>query len=133
MAVNKTDLQRELAHQLGLTRADADLCVELLLSLIADALRRGHEVKITNFGVFEVRERAARMGRNPRTNEPVPIPATRSVVFRPADALLHPQQKAEPKPLTDEEKALLLETRNLLLREVNEDMVSSLKGESNVA
>ncbi len=129
MAVNKTDLQRALAHTLGLTRADADVCVDLLLSLMADALRQGDEVKINGFGVFEVRERAARMGRNPRTNEPVPIPATRSVMFRAADALLHPQQKDEPKPLTDEDRALLLETRNLLLREVNEDMESSLKGE----
>jgi hypothetical protein len=50
-------------------------------------------------------------------------------MFRAADALLHPQQKDEPKPLTDEDRALLLETRNLLLREVNEDMESSLKGE----
>lgn len=119
MAVNKTDLQRELAHQLGLTRADADICVELLLSLIGDALRSGDEVKIMHFGVFEVRERAARMGRNPRTNEPVPIPATRSVMFRAADALLNPPKEDTPSSLTDEDKALLLETRSLLLGESN--------------
>ena len=119
MAVNKTDLQRELAHQLGLTRADADICVELLLSLIGDALRRGHEVKIMNFGVFEVRERAARMGRNPRTNEPVPIPATRSVMFRAADALLNPPKEDTPSSLTDEDKALLLETRRIVLGETD--------------
>ena len=119
MAVNKTDLQRELAHQLGLTRADADICVELLLSLIGDALRSGDEVKIMNFGVFEVRERAARMGRNPRTNEPVPIPATRSVVFRAADALLNPAKEDTPSSLTDEDKALLLETRRIVLGETD--------------
>ncbi len=117
MAVNKTDLQRALAHTLGLTRADADVCVDLLLSLMADALRQGDEVKINGFGVFEVRERAARMGRNPRTNEPVPIPATRSVMFRAAEGLLHPPKEDTPSSLTDEDKALLLETRRIVLGE----------------
>lgn len=117
MSINKTDLQRELAHKLGLTRTDADMGVELVLETIKQALRSGDEVKINGFGVFEVRERAARMGRNPRTNEPVPIPATRSVMFRAADALLNPPEPDAPKPLTDEDKALLLETRNLLLGE----------------
>jgi DNA-binding protein HU-beta len=119
VSINKTDLQRELAHKLGLTRTDADMGVELVLETIKQALRSGDEVKIMNFGVFEVRERAARMGRNPRTNEPVPIPATRSVMFRAADALLNPAKEDTPSSLTDEDKALLLETRRIVLGESN--------------
>ena len=74
----------------------------LIFRAMSDALRRGDEVKITNFGVFEVRTRAARPGRNPRTGAFVPIPPRQVVVFRAAEAL-----------------------------QINEDMVSSLKGESN--
>jgi len=61
------------------------------------------------------------MGRNPRTNEPVPIPATRSVMFRAADALLNPAKEDPPSSLTDEDKALLLETRRIVLGETDGD------------
>jgi nucleoid DNA-binding protein len=86
--MTKSDLEDVLFFGLGLSRPDAQKGVRLLLSHITSALRQGDEVKINGFGVFEVRERAARMGRNPRTNEPVPIPATRIVVFRAAEGLL---------------------------------------------
>jgi integration host factor subunit alpha len=86
--MTKADLEDVLFFGLGLSRPDAQRGVRLLLSHITSALRQGDEVKINGFGVFEVRERAARMGRNPRTNEPVPIPATRIVLFRAADGLL---------------------------------------------
>ncbi len=122
--MTKTDLMDLLFKHHGLRRDEASALVERVFRAMSDALRRGDEVKITNFGVLEVRTRAARPGRNPRTGAFVPIPARQVVVFRAAEGLLHPQQKDEPEPkedppssLTDEDKALLLETRNLLLGE----------------
>lgn len=115
--MTKTDLMDLLFKHHGLRRDEASAIVERVFRAMSDALRRGDEVKITNFGVLEVRTRAARPGRNPRTGAFVPIPARQVVVFRAAEGLLHPQQKDEPEPLTDEDKALLLETRSLLLGE----------------
>jgi integration host factor subunit alpha len=99
--MTKTDLMDLLFHHHGLRRDEASTIVERIFRAMSDTLRRGDEVKITNFGVFEVRTRAARPGRNPRTGESVPIPPRRVVVFRAAEAL-----------------------------QINEDMVSSLKGET---
>jgi integration host factor subunit alpha len=94
--MTKTDLMDLLFHHHGLRRDEASTIVERIFRAMADALRQGDEVKITNFGVFEVRTRAARPGRNPRTGAFVPIPARQVVVFRAAEGLLHPQQKDEP-------------------------------------
>lgn len=87
MTVTKADLRKELFLKLGLSHEEAKKGVRVVLEAIAEALRNGEDVQINGFGVFEVRERAARMGRNPRTGAPVPIPPTRIVVFRAADAL----------------------------------------------
>lgn len=89
--MNRTELIDGLARHTGLSRTDAARAVEGLFDpragLIARALRRRRTVRITGFGSFVPRRREARLGRNPRTGEPLRIPAGFSVVFRPGKPL----------------------------------------------
>lgn len=84
--MNRTDLIDALAASTGLSRTDAQRTVEVLFDpdggIIARTLRKNEVVKITGFGTFEARRRAARPGRNPRTGERIRIPATRTASFR---------------------------------------------------
>jgi DNA-binding protein HU-beta len=80
--MNKTQLVDALAARLG-DRRTAAAAVDGLLETIVDAVGSGDSVALTGFGVFEARPRAARMGRNPRTGEPVEVPATTVPAFRP--------------------------------------------------
>lgn len=84
--MNRTELVRALARRTGLTREEAALAVETLFDpaegLLVRALRRGRAVRITGFGTFEPRRRPARVGRNPRTGDPIRIGASTSVRFR---------------------------------------------------
>ena len=57
------------------------------LEVVEDALKAGDKVQLVGFGTFEVKERAARSGRNPKTKEPVQIPASKSPTFKPGKAL----------------------------------------------
>lgn len=61
----------------------AEVALEAVLSIISDALVSGDKVQLVGFGTFESKERAARVGRNPRANIPVNIPAKRVPVFKP--------------------------------------------------
>lgn len=85
--MTKSDLMDLLFKHHGLRRDESSEIVERVFTAMADALRRGDEIKLTNFGVFAVRTRAARPGRNPRTGEAVPIPPRRVVAFRIASKL----------------------------------------------
>jgi DNA-binding protein HU-beta len=80
--MNKTQLVDALAERLG-DRRTAATAVDGLLQTIVDAVRSGDSVSLTGFGVFEGRARAARVARNPRTGEPVDVPATTVPAFRP--------------------------------------------------
>jgi DNA-binding protein HU-beta len=84
--VNRTELIDTLAASTGLSRTDAQRTVEALFDpdrgIIARTLRKSRKVKITGFGTFEARRRAARPGRNPRTGERIRIPATWTASFR---------------------------------------------------
>lgn len=86
--MTKSDLMDILFKHHGLRRDEADEIVERLFMAMRRALAEGQEVKITNFGVFAVRTRAARPGRNPRTGESVPIPPRQVVTFRAAPKIL---------------------------------------------
>jgi len=86
--MTKSDLMDLLFKHHGLRRDEADEIVERLFMAMRRALAEGQEVKITNFGVFAVRTRAARPGRNPRTGESVPIPPRQVVTFRAAPKIL---------------------------------------------
>ncbi|MCB1161881.1 MAG: HU family DNA-binding protein [Candidatus Krumholzibacteriia bacterium] len=85
--MNKADLVDQLAEASGLSKKDARAAVEVLFAtdprngVIANALERGDKVQITGFGTFELRQRKARTGRNPRTGEEISIAASRAPVF----------------------------------------------------
>src|SRR5688572_15589287 len=80
--MNKAQLVDALAERLG-DRRTAATAVDGMLETIVDAVRGGDSVSLTGFGVFEGRARAARVARNPRTGEPVPVEATTVPAFRP--------------------------------------------------
>ena len=81
-ALTKAQLADALFDQLGLNKREANEFIDAFFGQIMSALIQGHEVKISGFGNFEVRNKAARPGRNPRTGEPVPIPARRVITFK---------------------------------------------------
>ena len=85
--MNKRDLAYIVAYETGMSRRLAGAGVDSLFKAIGSALRDGARVRISGFGTFEVRERKARVGRNPRTGETVPIPATKAPAFKAAQAL----------------------------------------------
>ena len=85
--MNKRDLVECVAVEIGGSRQGAEKAVKAVLDSILDGLDRDGSVTIAGFGTFERKERAARVGRNPRTGESIDIPATSTVGFRPAAAL----------------------------------------------
>ena len=85
--MNKQDLVRSATERLGLSRKDAVELVDGLFDDIQAAVVSGDAVKIPGFGQFKVRDRAARMARNPATGAQVKVPATRVFKFLPAKAL----------------------------------------------
>ncbi len=81
--MNKTELISVVANRAEVTQKVAESVVEAFTSTIAETLgRRGEKVVVTGFGTFEVRDRAARMGKNPRTGEVIQVPAQKSPAFR---------------------------------------------------
>ncbi len=80
--MNKTKLIESVAEQSGLSKAQAATAVNATLCSIIDALKAGQDVMIVGFGGFRVKSRAARQGRNPKTGEPIQIPASKTVGFR---------------------------------------------------
>jgi integration host factor subunit alpha len=80
----RSDLSEAVYREIGLSRNESAEMVELVLGHISDALVRGETVKISSFGTFTVRDKGARMGRNPKTGEEVPIAPRRVLVFRPS-------------------------------------------------
>lgn len=85
--MTKTDLIDRVADHAGLTKVDAKKAVDAIAEIIGQALSRGNKVTWTGFGTFEVRSRAARMGRNPQTGAPMRIPATKTPAFRAGKGL----------------------------------------------
>ena len=85
--MNKTELVAIVAEKSGLTKKDAERVVSATFETITAELVKGEKVQISGFGIFEVKEREARVGRNPRTKEAIEIPATRTPVFKASSAL----------------------------------------------
>lgn len=85
--MNKVDLVRSATERLDIARKDAMELIDGLFEDIQDAVVAGEAVKIPGFGQFKVRDRAARMARNPATGEQVKVPAKRVFKFLPAKAL----------------------------------------------
>ena len=82
--ITRMDLSVAVFREVGLSRNDSAQLVETVLSHMSDALVRGEQVKISSFGTFSVREKSARVGRNPKTGEEVPINPRRVLTFRPS-------------------------------------------------
>ncbi|NLG87330.1 MAG: HU family DNA-binding protein [Firmicutes bacterium] len=85
--MNKTDLVSAVAEKAGLTKKDAEKAVGALFDVITEALASGDKVQIVGFGTFEVRDRAARKGRNPQTGEVIDIAAAKLPAFKAGKAL----------------------------------------------
>lgn len=85
--LTRSDLSEAVYREIGLSRNESSDLVETILERVASALVKGDTVKISSFGTFAVREKGARMGRNPKTGEEVPIDPRRVLVFRPSHIL----------------------------------------------
>jgi nucleoid DNA-binding protein len=100
--VTKRELVIEVAERLGYTQNEVASVVQATLDAITECLRDGHRLEIRNFGVFEVKKRDARTGRNPRTGEEVSIAEKRVATFKPGKALKEYVEGTGPKPAFDE-------------------------------
>ena len=85
--VTRVDLCEAVCQKVRLSQIEAAKLVELVLKEITDCLERGEPVKLSSFGLFVVRKKGQRMGRNPRTGEEAPISPRRVVVFKPSAIL----------------------------------------------
>lgn len=85
--MNKQDLINAIAKETGLTKRDSTAALDATINTIVKALSKGEDVQLIGFGKFEVRNRAARKGRNPQTGEAIQIPATKAPAFRAGKAL----------------------------------------------
>ncbi len=84
---NKQELVDSVAKATGLTKKDAIASVDAVFASIEAALKKGEKVQLIGFGNFEVRDRAARKGRNPQTGEEIEIAASKVPAFKPGKAL----------------------------------------------
>jgi DNA-binding protein HU-beta len=85
--VNKNELVEHIAKQADMSKASAARALESMTDAVQMTLKNGGSVSLVGFGTFEVTERAARVGRNPRTNAAIKIAATKVPKFRPGKAL----------------------------------------------
>ena len=97
MTLTKSDIVDNLNDEIGLNKREAKELVEMLFNDIKNLLSEGHEVKLSGFGNFQLRDKSPRPGRNPRTGEDVEISARRVVTFKSGQKL-----KESVKALTNE-------------------------------
>lgn len=85
--MNKTELINAVAEKTDLSKKDAETAITAVVDAITEALIQGEKVQLVGFGSFEVKHRAERIGRNPKTKETIQIPASKSPVFKAGKAL----------------------------------------------
>lgn len=85
--MNKTELIAAIAEQAEISKKDAEAALKAFTDVVSTALKNGDKVQLVGFGTFEASERAARVGRNPRTKENIMIEACKSPKFKPGKAL----------------------------------------------
>jgi len=83
MALTKKELVLTVARETGITQVEVKRVVQRTLHHMIESLKEGKTIELRNFGVFKVKQRAPRRGRNPKTGEEVPVPPKRVVVFKP--------------------------------------------------
>jgi integration host factor subunit beta len=99
--VTKKEIVKEIAERLGMTQLRTKEIVQLTFDAIIDTLIENddHRIELRNFGVFQVKRRAARNARNPRTNERVAVPPKNVVTFKPGKRMEELVRKLENVPL----------------------------------
>lgn len=85
--MNKSELITSMAEKSELTKKDTEKVLKAFIESVEEALSKGDKVQLVGFGTFEVKERAARVGRNPRTREEIHIPASKAPIFKPGKDL----------------------------------------------
>jgi DNA-binding protein HU-beta len=85
--MNKTELVAAIAEKANLTKKDSEAALVAMVEAVTEALAKGDKVQVIGFGSFEVKNRAARTGRNPKTKETIEIPASKYPVFKAGKAL----------------------------------------------
>ena len=85
--MNKAELIAAVAEKTGLSKKDTEAVVSASLEVITESLAQGEKVQLVGFGSFEVKARAERVGRNPKTNQSIQIPASKTPVFKAGKAL----------------------------------------------
>ena len=85
--MNKTELIAAIAEKTELTKKDSEKALKAFIDVVAEQLKKGEKVQIIGFGTFEVSERAARTGINPKTNEKIKIAASKTPKFKAGKAL----------------------------------------------
>ncbi len=85
--MNKTELVAAIAEKTNLTKKDSEAALVAMVEAVTEALVKGDKVQVIGFGSFEVKNRAARMGRNPKTKEAIEIAASKYPVFKAGKAL----------------------------------------------
>ena len=109
MTMTKRELVIRVANKLGMTQSDVAKVIESTFEVISSSLAEGKRWELRDFGVFEVKTRASRIGRNPRTGDQVPVPERRVVTFRPgkqmkeliANSTPSAESPAEPAPAAE--------------------------------
>ena len=84
--MNKTELIAAVAEKVGMSKKDADAVVNAVIDTIVEEVAEEEKVQIVGFGTFEVRSRSERQGRDPRTNSPITIPASKVPAFKAGKA-----------------------------------------------
>ena len=85
--MTKSELTAIAAEHAGISKKDAERLINAAIDAASTALAKGEKVQLTGFGTFEVKQREAKIGRDPRTKESIQIPATKSPVFKPSTGL----------------------------------------------
>ena len=84
--MNKADLISKISANSGLSKKDSEKALAATIDAITEALKAGDKVQLVGFGIFDVKDRAARTGRNPKTKEAIQIPASRTPQFKAGKA-----------------------------------------------
>ena len=85
--MNKSELIVALAQKADISKKDAEKAISAFIDVVTETLKAGDKVQLVGFGTFEVKERAARIGRNPSTGAEINIPASKAPTFKPGKAL----------------------------------------------
>ncbi|MCG3176475.1 MAG: Integration host factor subunit alpha [Candidatus Omnitrophica bacterium] len=83
MAVTKKDIVLKISNETGIKQIDVKRVVQSCLDKVIEYLAQGQTVELRNFGIFKVKARRGRLGRNPRTGQEVPVPPKKVVIFKP--------------------------------------------------